>query len=129
MTNYLVYFQLLFVLLLRQDFESRRLGKFWKMDKVEYRAVIKYRTLKGLIPTHMHADMVETLVDNAPSFATVKRWAAGFKRGRESIEDDPMSGRPSTARASDAVSAKIFSSDFSSGFAIRPALASGIIQG
>lgn len=67
------------------------------MDKVEYRAVIKYLTLKGLTPTQIHADMVETLVDNAPSFATVKRWAAEFKRGRESIEDDPRSGRPSTA--------------------------------
>ena len=41
--------------------------------------------------------MIETLRDNAPSFATVKRWASECKRGRDSVEDDPRSGRPSTA--------------------------------
>ena len=41
--------------------------------------------------------MIETLRDNAPSFATVKRWASEFKRGRDSVKDDPRSGRPSAA--------------------------------
>ena len=41
--------------------------------------------------------MVSTLGDDAPALSTVKKWAAEFKRRRESLEDDPRSGRPSRA--------------------------------
>ena len=40
--------------------------------------------------------MVATLGKDAPSYATVKRWVAEFKRGRQSLEDDPRPGRPVT---------------------------------
>jgi len=33
----------------------------------------------------------------APSYATVKRWAAEFHQDRNSLEDEPPSGRPSEA--------------------------------
>ena len=52
---------------------------------------------KGLAPKEVHANMVATLGDFAPALSTVKKWAAEFKRSRESLEDDPRSGRSSTA--------------------------------
>ena len=41
--------------------------------------------------------MVSTLGNDATALSTVKKWTAKFKRGRESLEDDSRSGRPSTA--------------------------------
>uniref|UniRef100_A0A3Q0SYF5 Tc1-like transposase DDE domain-containing protein n=1 Tax=Amphilophus citrinellus TaxID=61819 RepID=A0A3Q0SYF5_AMPCI len=35
--------------------------------------------------------------DDAPALSTMQRWAAQFKRGRMSVENDPRSGRPATA--------------------------------
>ncbi|XP_067122537.1 histone-lysine N-methyltransferase SETMAR-like [Centruroides vittatus] len=67
------------------------------MEKTETRAVIKYLTKKGLTPSQIKADMDEVLGESAPSYTTVKKWTALFKSGRESVEDDPRSGRPSTA--------------------------------
>ena len=63
------------------------------MDKVAHRAVIHYLGLKGLTPKKVHEDMVATLGEDAPSYSTVKKWAAEFKRGRDSLEDDPRPGR------------------------------------
>ena len=66
------------------------------MDKIGERAVFQYLHKKGLIPKDIHNDMVATLGKDAPSYATVKRWVAEFKRGRQSLEDDPRPGRPVT---------------------------------
>ena len=40
---------------------------------------------------------METLGKESPSYSTEKKWAAEFKRGRKSIEDDGRSGRPKDA--------------------------------
>ena len=53
------------------------------MDKIGERAVIQYLHKKGLTPKDIHNDMVATLGKDAPPYATVKRWVAGFKRGRQ----------------------------------------------
>src|SRR5436190_14865022 len=67
-----------------------------KMDKIEYRAVIKY-FLKGNTPTQIKDELDSVYGDSAPSIITVKFWAAEFKRGRKSLGDDERSGRPKTA--------------------------------
>lgn len=41
-----------------------------------------------LSPKEVQEDMVATPGEGAPSYSTVKKWAAEFKRGRGSLEDD-----------------------------------------
>jgi len=62
---------------------------------METRTVIKYFFffLQRKAPTKIHAILVETLGEHAPSYATVKNWMAQFKRGEFSTCDAP---RPKT---------------------------------
>ena len=46
-----------------------------------------YFCKKGIPPKEIHDDFMETLGKESPSYSTVKRWAAEFKRGREIVED------------------------------------------
>jgi len=64
------------------------------ITKLKYRAVIEFLTNEGLSPQKIHERLVSAYKDQSPSYATVKRWVAKFKRGRDSLEDDPRSGRP-----------------------------------
>ena len=68
-----------------------------KIDKIWQRGIIKYLQKKGLTPKDIHAHIVATLGNDAPALSTVKKWEAEFKKGRESLEDDPRSGRPVSA--------------------------------
>ena len=74
-----------------------------KMEKLEMRAVIKYFCKKGMPPKEIHEGFMETLGKESPSYSTVKKWAAEFKRGRESVEDDGRSGRPKDATTNENV--------------------------
>ena len=65
-----------------------------KMDKIEYRAVIKFFVKEGLTPNENHSKFIEVYGNSSPSFSTIKKLAAEFKRGRTSLEDDPREGRP-----------------------------------
>jgi transposase len=65
-----------------------------KIDKIEYRAVIKFIVKEGLTPNEIHSKIVSVCGDPPPSFSTIKKWAAEFKRGRTSLEVDPREGRP-----------------------------------
>jgi transposase len=64
------------------------------MDKIEYRAVIKFFVKEGLTANEIHSKFVKVYGDSSPSFSTFKKWAAKFKHGRTSLEDDPHEGRP-----------------------------------
>jgi histone-lysine N-methyltransferase SETMAR len=69
------------------------------MDKTEYRAVIKFFVKEGLTPNEIHSKFIKVYGDSSPSFSTNQKWAAEFKRGRTSLEDDPREGRPKSATA------------------------------
>ena len=53
--------------------------------------------MKGNTPTQIKDELDSVYGEFAPSFTTVKYWAAEFKRGRKSLGDDECSGRPKTA--------------------------------
>jgi histone-lysine N-methyltransferase SETMAR len=67
------------------------------MDKIEYRAVIKFFVKEGLTPKEIHSKFITVYWDSSPSFQTIKKWAVEFKRGCTSFEDDPRKGRPKSA--------------------------------
>jgi len=52
--------------------------------------------LQGNAPKEIHAIMTETLGEHAPSYATVKRSVAQFKRGDFFTCDASRHGRPKT---------------------------------
>jgi transposase len=68
-----------------------------KMDKIEYRAVTKFFVKEGLMPNEIHSKFIKVYKDSSPSFSTIKKWAAKFKRGRTSLEDDSCEGCPKSA--------------------------------
>jgi histone-lysine N-methyltransferase SETMAR len=67
------------------------------MDKIEYCAVIKFFAKEGLMPNEIRSKFIKVYGDSSPSFSKIKKWAAEFKRGRTSLEDDPREGRPKSA--------------------------------
>ena len=67
------------------------------MDKIEYRAVINFFVKEGLTPNEFHSMFVKVYGDSSPSFSTIKKWAAKFKCGHTSLEDNPRVGRPKSA--------------------------------
>jgi transposase len=67
------------------------------MDKIEYRAVIKFFVKEGLTPNEIHSKFIKVYGDSSPSFLTIKKWVAEFKRGHTSLEDDPHEGCPKSA--------------------------------
>jgi histone-lysine N-methyltransferase SETMAR len=45
----------------------------------------------------IHSKFINIYGDSSPSFSIIKNWAAEFKRGRTSLEDDPREGRAKSA--------------------------------
>ena len=52
-----------------------------KIEKLEFRAVIKYFCTKGMLPKEIHKYFMETPWKESPSYSTVEKWAAEFSRG------------------------------------------------
>jgi hypothetical protein len=64
------------------------------MDKIKYLVVIKFFVKQGLMPNEIYLKFIEVYGNSSPKFSTIKKWAAEFKCGRTSLEDDPREGRP-----------------------------------
>ena len=63
-------------------------------QNIEFRAVIKFLTKEGAKAKEIHRPMADVYGDSSPKYSTVAKWSAEFKRGRDSLEDDPRPGRP-----------------------------------
>ena len=66
--------------------------------------MIKFLTLEKRSANNIYERLTNVYGDSAPSYATVTRWVAEFKRGRScrtSLEDDPRAGRPVEATTDD----------------------------
>jgi transposase len=73
------------------------------MDKIEYCAVIKFFVKEGLTPNKIHSKFIKVYGNSFLSFLTIKEWAAGFKSGHTSLEDDPREGRPESATTPESI--------------------------
>lgn len=63
------------------------------MEKIEFRAVIKFLTKQGKNVQTILEEMSSVYGDSCPGKTMVYKWHNLFKRGRESIEDDSRPGR------------------------------------
>ena len=63
-------------------------------QNIEFRAVIKFLTKEGAKAKEIHWRMADVYGDSSPKYSTVAKWSAEFKRGRDSLEDDPRPDRP-----------------------------------
>ena len=64
-----------------------------KLLDLEQRTVIKFLTKEGTKPKEILERIVAVYGESARSYYNVKFWSKQFKSGRESIEDDPHTGR------------------------------------
>ena len=76
------------------SFEAKSFCVFRKMEKSEFRVVIKHLHLKGLTPKEIKAKLDDVHGTSAPVFATVYNWVNEFKHGHTSTKDEHRSGRP-----------------------------------
>ena len=61
-------------------------------QNIEFRAVIKFLTKEGVKAKEIHRRMADVYGDSNRKHSTVAKWSAEFKRGRDSLEDDPRPG-------------------------------------
>jgi hypothetical protein len=45
------------------------------MNKIEYRAVIKFFVKEGLTPNEINSKIIKVYGDSSASFSTIKKWA------------------------------------------------------
>ena len=80
--------------------EAKNFSVFRKIEKSEFRVLIKHLYLKGSTPKEIKDELNGVHGISAPVFATVHNWVNEFKRGRTSTKDEHRSGRPVEATTS-----------------------------
>lgn len=76
-----------------------------ELSQRDKRAMIFYDYQMHLSAQESHDRLVLALQEEAPSLATVKNWFNEFRRGRESLEDEPRAGRPAEIVTSETITA------------------------
>ena len=76
-----------------------------KSEILEQRIIIKFMWKLGKGKQEIMCDLSLVYGESALKQRTVEKWLQLFRQGRESTEDDPRSGRPSTSTSSDCVEA------------------------
>ncbi|CAF1470629.1 unnamed protein product, partial [Rotaria sordida] len=66
------------------------------MSKENFCFYIKARTALNIRPGVIYYELYSVCGDQAPSYATVKRWAKWFHEDREEVEDEVRPGTPVT---------------------------------
>ena len=64
------------------------------MDRVEYRAVIRFLLLEVENATNIHKRLSNVYGKSSPSYSTVASWVSEFKRVRKDLNGEPRPGRP-----------------------------------
>ena len=59
---------------------------FCKMEKTEFRAIIKHLHMKDLMPKEIKAELDNVHSTSAPTFVSVYNWMNEFKRGTSTCE-------------------------------------------
>ena len=80
-------------------------GGLSKMSKLEHRANIKFCFKLNKSATETHQMLRQAYGDTSVIHKTVCKWFERFKEGKESLDDDARSGRPSTSRNNDNIAA------------------------
>ena len=63
------------------------------------RSVIRFLNAKNMTPTEIHRQVCDVYGEQAVISSVVRRWVRLFNEGRENVQDDPRSGRPSVVNA------------------------------
>ena len=63
-------------------------------QNIEFRAVIKFLTKEGAKAKEIHWCMADVYDDSSPKYSTVAKWSVEFRRGRDSLDDNPRPGHP-----------------------------------
>ncbi|XP_066944563.1 protein GVQW3-like [Macrobrachium rosenbergii] len=66
-------------------------------NKIEARTNIKFLVKLGWKNCQIIDALHQVYGDNAPKKSTTYKWITRFRSGRDDVEDDPRSGRPSTS--------------------------------